>query len=88
MKRLRRLLERQGWSAKEMILVGDRGTLSDKLALAYDDHKLRYLAGLRLLKNVHRALLLAVTEEQLYGCPLTPERGASRLLGSAMLGTL
>lgn len=75
MKRLRRLLERQGWSAKEMILVGDRGTLSDKLALAYDDHKLRYLAGLRLLKNVHKALLLAVTEEQLYGCPLTPEEG-------------
>jgi transposase len=75
MKRLKRLLERQGWSAEEMILVGDRGTLSDKLALAYDDHNLRYLAGLRLLRKVHQALLLAVTEEQLYGCPLTPERG-------------
>jgi transposase len=66
MERLKRLLERQGWSAQEMILVGDRGTLSDKLALAYDDHNLHYLAGLRLLKNVHKALLLAVTEEQLY----------------------
>jgi hypothetical protein len=75
MKRLKRLLQRQGWSAEEMILVGDRGTLSDKLALAYDDHNLRYLAGLRLLRKVHKALLLAVTEEQLYDCPLTPERG-------------
>lgn len=75
MKRLKRLMQRQGWAAEGMIVVGDRGTLSDKLALAYDDQNLRYLAGLRLLRKVHKALLLAVTEEQLYGCPLTPEGG-------------
>jgi transposase len=81
MNRLKRLLQRQGYPTEEVILVGDRGTLSDKLALAYDDHNLRYLAGLRLLKKAHKALLLAVTEEQLYGYPLTPERGSQGYWG-------
>jgi hypothetical protein len=75
MARLHRLLQRQGWSPWETIIVGDRANLDDKLALAYDDHNLRYLAGLRLLKKVHRALLVEPSEEQFYVQPLTDERG-------------
>ena len=75
MVRLRRLLQRQGWSPRETIIVGDRANLDDTLALAYDDHHLRYLAGLRLLKKVHRALLVEPSEEQFYVHPLTGERG-------------
>jgi transposase len=81
MNRLKRLLQRQGYRTEEVTLVGDRGTLSDKLALAYDNHNLRYLAGLRLLKKVHKALLLAVTEEQLYRRPLTPDQGSQGYWG-------
>jgi len=81
MNRLQHLVQRQGCRAEEVILVGDRGNLSDKLALAYDDHKLRYLAGLRLLRKVHKALLLAVTEKQLYRSPLIPKRGSEGYWG-------
>jgi transposase len=81
MKRLERLLRQQGKAVNETMVIGDRGNLSDKLALAYDDHNLRYLAGLRLLKKTHQALLLAVSERQLYGSPLTPERGCQGYWG-------
>jgi transposase len=74
MERLKRVLQRQGKSVEEMIVVGDRGNLSDKLALAYDDQNLHYLSGLRLLKKTHQALIRAVSEKQLYASPLTPDR--------------
>ena len=40
-----------------------------------------YLAGLRMLKNVHRALLVAVPSAQFYAHPLTAERGPSGYWG-------
>ena len=58
-ERLRRLLERHGWPVGEVILVGDRTNLNDQLAVAYDDHGLRYLAGLQPHKKAHRQLLTA-----------------------------
>jgi len=75
MERLRCFLQRRGWPVEETMVVGDRANVDDKLALAYDDRKLRYLAGLRLLKKVHRALLTQVPEAHFYAHPLTDERG-------------
>lgn len=76
MERLSSLLQQQGRRLDEVILIGDRGNLSDRLALAYDDHNLHYVAGLRLLRKVHQRLLIAVSEKQLYAHPLTRERGS------------
>lgn len=52
-----------------MTIIGDRANLSDELALAYDDHGLRYLAGLQPQKKRHRALLVAFPECQFYAHP-------------------
>ncbi len=81
MERLKRLLQRRGCSVQETLIVGDRANLDDKLALAYDDHHLRYLAGLRLLKKVHQALLGEPSEAQLYAQPLSAERGPKGYYG-------
>jgi transposase len=75
MERLRRLLQRQGGSVQETLIVGDRANLDDKLALAYDDHHLRYLAGLRLLKKVHQALVWEPSDAQVCAQPLTDDQG-------------
>jgi len=81
MERLKRLLERQGCSVQETLIVGDRANLDDKLALAYDDHHLHYLAGLRLLKKVHQALVWEPSEAQLYAQPLTDDHGPQGYYG-------
>jgi hypothetical protein len=75
MEQLRRFLARRGWPIEEVMVVGDRANLNDELALAYEDHDIRYLAGLKTQKKVHRELLLAVPEEQFYAHPLTDELG-------------
>jgi transposase len=75
MEKLRRFLARRGWPTERVMVVGDRANLNDELALAYDDRKIRYLAGLKTQKKVHRDLLLAVPEEQFYSHPLTDDRG-------------
>jgi len=75
MKRLCRLLKRHGWPVEEVVVIGDRANLNDELALAYDDHHLRYLAGLQPQKKRHRELLVAIPEKQFYAHPLTDERG-------------
>lgn len=75
MARLAHLLQRRGWSPARTMIVGDRANVDDKLALAYDDHGLRYLAGLRLLKNVHKALVEEPDDAQFYASPLTDEDG-------------
>jgi transposase len=75
MEQLRRFLARRGWPIERVMVVGDRANLNDELALAYDDRKLRYLAGLQTQKKVHRELLLAVPEKQFYAHPLTDNRG-------------
>jgi transposase len=81
MKRLRKLLQRRGWPSEQVLILGDRGTLSDKLALAYDQQRLHYLAGLRLLKNVHKALVADIPECKFDAYPLTEERGAKGYWG-------
>jgi hypothetical protein len=75
MTRLKRLLAQCSRGSDQVMVVGDRATLSDKLALAYDDHHLRYLAGLRLLKKTHRALLVQPTQAQFQAHPLSEKRG-------------
>jgi hypothetical protein len=66
---------------QETLVVGDRANLDDKLALAYDDHHLRYLAGLRLLKKVHQALVWEPSDAQLYAQSLTPDHGPQGYYG-------
>jgi transposase len=75
MKQLRHFLARRGWPIEEVMVVGDRANLNDELALVYEDYNVRYLAGLKAQKKVHRELLLAAPEEQFYAQPLTDERG-------------
>jgi transposase len=75
MEQLRRFLARRGWPIEEVMVVGDRANLNDELALAYEDRKIRYLAGLKTQRKVHRELLLAVPEVQFCAHPLTGERG-------------
>jgi len=81
MTRLKRLLQRQGCSVQDTLIVGDRANLDDKLALAYDDRGLRYLAGLRLLKKVHQALVWEPSDAQLYAQPLTDDHGPRGYFG-------
>ena len=85
MEQLRRFLARRGWPIEEVMVVGDRANLNDELALAYEDRKIRYLAGLKTQKKVHRELLLAVPEEQFYAHPLTDDRGPKGYWGIACL---
>ncbi len=81
MERLCRLLKRHGWPVNEVLIIGDRANLNDELAIAYDDHGLRYLAGLQPQKKQHRELLVAIPEQQFYAHPLTDERGAKGYWG-------
>lgn len=73
---LARFLERQGRSPSDTTVVGDRANVDDKLALAYDDHGLHYVSGLRLLKKVHKALVEEPDDALLLACPLTDKGGA------------
>jgi len=75
MERLCHLLKRHGWPVDEVLIIGDRANLNDELAIAYDDHNLRYLAGLQPQKKRHRELLVAIPEQQFYAHPLTDECG-------------
>ncbi len=43
MERLCHLLQQHGWSMNKVTIIGDRANLNDELALAYDDHDLRYM---------------------------------------------
>jgi hypothetical protein len=75
MERLCRLLRSHGWSVQETIIIGDRANLNDELAIAYDDHGLRYLAGLQPQKQAHREPLVRYPDEQFYALPLNNGRG-------------
>lgn len=83
MKRLTKLLKRHGWPVQETMLVGDRANLDDALAIAYDEHDLRYLAGLPTTKKAHRELLLAQPTEHFYDHPLTNGPKAEQCWGIA-----
>ena len=64
MNRLLALLEKQGYSPRDMLVVGDRAMLDDKIALLYDKKELRYLAGLSAQKTVHKKLLYGIQENE------------------------
>lgn len=81
MDRLTRFLEQHGYPLSQVRLIGDRANLNDELALAYDDHQVRYLAGLQPRTTAHRELLTQVPEEQFYRQPLTLERGPNGYWG-------
>jgi transposase len=81
MERLCHLLKRRGWPVDEALIIGDRANLNDELAIAYDDHGLRYLAGLQPQKKRHRELLTAIPEQQFYAHLLTDERGSKGYWG-------
>ena len=81
MAHMKRFMQHHGWPLEQVPIVGDRATLSDELALTYDTQQIHYLAGLRMLKNVHRALLVAVPSAQFYAHPLTAERWPSGYWG-------
>jgi transposase len=65
-------LQQHGYQLQETLIVGDRAMLSDEIALAYDQHNLRYLAGLRCLRKEHKVLLTQWPEEQFFAFPLLP----------------
>jgi transposase len=72
MSNLAHWLRRHGYRLQETLVIGDRAMLSDEIALAYDQHQLRYLAGLRCLKSSHKALVSHFSEAALLACPLEP----------------
>jgi len=75
MRRLAALLKKHGRPLHEVLVVGDRAMLDDRLALLYDEKGLRYLAGLAAQKKVHRQLIELTTEAELYRYPLEEQRG-------------
>jgi transposase len=81
MDRLCHLLRDHGWSVQETVIIGDRANLNDELAIAYDHHGLRYLAGLQPQKKAHRELLVDYPDEQFYTLPLNNERGGKGYWG-------
>jgi hypothetical protein len=70
MNNLAAWLGQHGYQLADTLVVGDRAMLSDEIALAYDQHGLRYLAGLRCLKKAHKALLTRWPSTQFYDFPL------------------
>jgi transposase len=75
MERLCRFLKSHGRSVQETIIIGDRANLNDELAIAYDDHGLRYLAGLQPHKKAHRELRDAYPNQQFHALPLNDQSG-------------
>jgi transposase len=75
MKRLAALLKKHGHPLHEVLVVGDRAMLDDRLALLYEEKGLRYLAGLAAQKKGHRQLLELTTEIELRRYPLDEQRG-------------
>ncbi len=75
MKRLVALLKKHGYQMEQVLVVGDRAMLDDRLALLYDEKGLHYLAGLSAQKKIHRQLLELTTEAELQRYPLSDKRG-------------
>lgn len=78
---LNQVLRTHGYKMNQVLIIGDRANLDDKLAWAYTDAGIRYLAGLQPQKTVHRQLVESVTESQFDQHPLTQERGANGYWG-------
>ena len=75
MERLLALLKKQGYSPQDMLVVGDRAMLDDKIALLYTQKKLRYLAGLSAQKTVHKKLLYGLKDSEFIPYTLKTRRG-------------
>jgi hypothetical protein len=75
LQRLCDLLRTHGWTPHQVLLLGDRATLDDKLALTYADHDIRYLACLQPQKTAHVTLVKELPEDAFYRQPLTAARG-------------
>lgn len=75
LEHVRQFLDACGPSPADVLIVGDRANLNDKLAFAYQDAGLRYLSGLQVQRTAHRELLAAPTTAQLRKHPLSQERG-------------
>ncbi len=75
MEQLCKLLQAHGYEVNQVLIVGDRANLDDRLAFVYEDKDIRYLAGLQPQKNVHRELVEGIDESEFYRHPLTDERG-------------
>jgi transposase len=73
MANLAQWLNRHGYPVSDSLIVGDRAMLNDEIALAYDQHGLRHLTGLRCLRKEHTALLTQWPEEQFQAFPLTQD---------------
>jgi transposase len=69
MEQMSKLMSLCNHGKVDILLCGDRANLNDELAFAYKDHHLRYLAGLRVLRNVHKDVLLSIPEKQFYAEP-------------------
>jgi transposase len=66
MTRLAALLQAQGWSPQQVLLVGDSANVDDRLVLLYDRLQIRYLASVPLVKAAHRQLVADVPEAAFY----------------------
>ncbi len=75
MGRLAALLKRHGHPLHQMLVVGDRAMVDDRLALLYDQKGMRYLAGLAAKKKVHRQLVELTLDTYLRRRPLSHKRG-------------
>ena len=75
LQRLCDLLRTNGWAPNQVLLLGDRATLDDKLALTYAKQQIRYLAGLQPQKKAHVKLVKNLPEAAFYRQPLTNARG-------------
>ena len=81
MHNLRQFLQHNGWSASQVLVVGDCANLNSELAIAYQDSNLRYLAGLGKLEKVHKNLILAPSDEDFKRLPLTKGTDGESYLG-------
>lgn len=81
MERLSRVLRRQGYVLDQVVIIGDRGTLNDEIAIKYDEKGLKYLAGLKVHKKAHIELLKTIPAKQIGEHPLTDEQGAKGFYG-------
>ncbi len=70
MENLAQWLSSHGYCVSQTLVVGDRAMLSDEIALAYDQHGLHYLGGLRCLCTKHKTWLTHWPEEQFKAFPL------------------
>ena len=70
MAHLRAFLHQHGWSASQVLVVGDCANLNSELAFAYADAQLRYLAGLAKLEKAHRELVLKPDQRDFERLPL------------------